>query len=102
MPTDPTPVGQPGEPAPRPAPEPPPLPPALLEPWRVIAAGALAWTVVTILSFTVSALEEWRPVCLAGLATGILGTSIFLWQKSAAQRGARGAQVGLTFGRKPK
>jgi len=31
----------------------------------------------------------------AGLAVGVLGTSIFLIQRSAARRGARGAQTGL-------
>ena len=79
-----------------PTPEPPPLPPGLLEPWRVIAAGAAVWVVVAVLAFTVPALHEWRPVSIAGLATGVVGTSIFLWQRSAAQRGARGAQTGLT------
>ncbi|MGB3481334.1 MAG: DUF2530 domain-containing protein [Mycobacterium sp.] len=82
------------------SPEPPPLPPGLLEPWRVIAVGIAAWLVVTVLSFTVSALHEWRPVSIAGLATGLVGTSIYLWQRSAAQRGARGAQTGLTIGKK--
>jgi Protein of unknown function (DUF2530) len=77
-------------------PQPPPLPAALLEPWPVIAVGALLWLAVTIAAFTVSGLETWRPVCLAGLGTGVLGTSIFLWQRSAARRGARGAQTGLT------
>ncbi len=80
------------------APQPPPLPPGLLEPWRVIAVGALAWMVVTIASFTVTALHEWRPIAIAGLAVGVLGTSIFLWQRSAARRGARGAQTGLDVG----
>ena len=37
---------------------------------------------------------------LAGLATGVVGTSIFLWQRRAAQRGARGAQTGLPIGEK--
>jgi hypothetical protein len=64
----------------------------------VIAAGAAAWLVATVLSFTVPALHDWRPVSIAGLATGVVGTSIFLWQRSAAQRGARGAQTGLTIG----
>ena len=80
-------------------PTPPPLPPSLLEPWRVIATGAAAWVVVTVLSFTVSALHDWRPVCIAGLATGLVGTLIFLWQRNAAQRGTRGAQTGLTIGK---
>ncbi len=77
-------------------PEPPPLPARLQEQWPVIAAGALAWLIATIVAFTVPALESWRPVSIAGLAVGVLGTSIFLWQRSAAQRGARGAQTGLT------
>lgn len=84
-------------PDPPPAPQPPPLPPGLLEPWRVIAVGAAAWVVVIALAFTVPALHGWRPVSIAGLATGLIGTSIFLWQRSAAQRGARGAQTGLTI-----
>jgi hypothetical protein len=64
----------------------------------VIAAGAVAWLVITALAFSVNALETWRPVCIAGLGTGLLGTSIYLWQRHAAQRGARGAQTGLTIG----
>jgi hypothetical protein len=84
-------------PEPPATPEPPPLPPGLLEPWRVIAVGAAAGVVIIVLAFTVPALHEWRPISIAGLATGVAGTSIFLWQKSAAQRGARGAQTGLTI-----
>ncbi len=76
-------------------PEPPALPAALLEPWPVIAVGALLWLVVTLAAFTIAELETWRPICVAGLATGVVGTSIFLWQRSAARRGARGAQTGL-------
>ncbi|CAJ1496675.1 DUF2530 domain-containing protein [[Mycobacterium] burgundiense] len=83
-------------PVPPEAPAPPPLPAALTEPWRVIAAGALLWLAATVAAFTVPALEDWRPICLAGLATGVIGTSVFLWQRSAARRGARGAQTGLT------
>lgn len=78
----------------------PPLSPGLLEPWRVIAVGAVAWLVVTGLAFVVPAMQDWRPVSLAGLVTGVLGTSIFLWQRRAAQRGARGAQTGLPIGEK--
>jgi Protein of unknown function (DUF2530) len=82
---------------PAPAPEPPPLPSALLEPWPVIAVGAALWLAVTVLAFTVPSIETWRPISIAGLGTGVLGTSIFLWQRSAARRGARGAQTGLTL-----
>jgi hypothetical protein len=97
---DPPAAGEPGDPVANP-PKIPQLPQALLDPARVIAAGALAWVVVTVLAFAVPALHEWRPVCVAGLATGLLGTSIFLWQKNAARRGARGAQTGLTFDENP-
>lgn len=78
-----------------PAPEPPPLPAGLLAVWPVIAVGALGWAAAVVAAFTVPALQGWRPVSVAGLAVGLLGTGIFLWQRDAARRGARGAQVGL-------
>lgn len=71
------------------------LPAALLQVWPVIAVGALAWLVAAVAAFVVPGLETWRPLTLAGLGVGVLGTSIFLWQRDAARRGARGAQVGL-------
>lgn len=78
-----------------PDPEPPPLPAALLDPRPVIGAGALLWALAALAAFTVPALHGWRPVTLAGLGVGVLGTSIFLWQLTAARRGARGAQTGI-------
>jgi hypothetical protein len=77
------------------SPEPPPLPAVLLEVWPVIAVGAVAWVAAAVLAFAVPALESWRPVTVAGLGVGLLGTGIFLWQRDAARRGARGAQTGL-------
>lgn len=71
------------------------LPAALLQVWPVIAVGALAWLIAAVAAFVVPGLETWRPLTLAGLGVGVLGTSIFLWQRDAARRGARGAQVGL-------
>lgn len=71
------------------------MPAALLDPWPVILAGAVLWALATIAAFVAPALETWRPVTVAGLGVGVLGTSIFLWQRTAAQRGARGAQTGL-------
>ncbi|MUL85824.1 MULTISPECIES: DUF2530 domain-containing protein [unclassified Mycolicibacterium] len=79
-----------------PTPQPPALPAALLEPWPVILVIAAGWLIATILSFTVSGLQDWRPFTLAGLAIGVLGTSIFLIQRRAVRRGSRGAQSGLT------
>jgi hypothetical protein len=82
-------------------PTPPPLPAVLLDPWPIIAIGALTWLIAAMAAFAVPALITWRPITLAGLAVGVLGTSIFLWQRAAARRGARGAQTGLTTPRDP-
>jgi hypothetical protein len=76
-------------------PEPPALPPALLKQWPVIVVITAGWLVATVLAFTVAGLGECRPFAVAGLGVGVLGTSIFLWQRRAARRGSRGAQDGL-------
>jgi uncharacterized protein DUF2530 len=78
-----------------PQPGPPPLPEILLRPWPVIYVIAAGWLVAAVLAFTVPSLHDWRPVTVAGLGVGVLGTSIFLWQRSAVRRGSRGAQRGL-------
>jgi Protein of unknown function (DUF2530) len=78
------------------APEPPALPAALLDPWPVIFVIAAGWLVAVVLAFTVPGLHDWRPITIAGLGVGVLGTSIFLWQRSAVRRGSRGAQSGLS------
>ncbi|WP_156662764.1 DUF2530 domain-containing protein [Mycobacterium sp. 1274761.0] len=77
-------------------PSPPGLPAILLDPWPVIVVIATGWLIAVILAFTVAGLHQWRPICVAGLGVGALGTSIFLWQRSAVRRGSRGAQSGLT------
>ena len=77
------------------APEPPALPAVLLKPWPVIVVIAAGWLIALVLAFTVSGLHEWRPVTVAGLGVGVLGTSIVLWQRRAVRRGSRGAQSGL-------
>jgi len=76
--------------------KPPALPTILLEPWPVIIVIAVGWLVATILAFTIAGLHEWRPVAVAGLGVGVLGTSIFLLQRRAVRRGSRGAQSGLS------
>jgi Protein of unknown function (DUF2530) len=73
----------------------PALPEVLLRPWPVIYVIAAGWLIAAVLAFTVPGLHDWRPVTVAGLGVGVLGTSIFLWQRSAVRRGARGAQSGL-------
>ncbi len=83
-------------------PQPPALPPALLDPRPVIAVGAALWALATVLAFVVPALHGWRPTAVAGLGVSVVGTSIFLWQRSAARRGARGAQTGLEPQKNPE
>jgi protein-S-isoprenylcysteine O-methyltransferase Ste14 len=85
----------PGESKPGESREAPPLPPMLLQVWPVIVVGFLGWLVATAAAFVVPALQSWRPVTLAGLGTGLIGTGIFVLQLAAARRGARGAQAGL-------
>lgn len=80
---------------PIPPPEPPPLPRVLLDPWPVIIVIATGFLIAVVLAFTVPALHGWRPTSVAGLGVGLLGTSIFLWQRRAFRRGSRGAQQGL-------
>ncbi|MEI6253083.1 MAG: DUF2530 domain-containing protein [Mycobacteriaceae bacterium] len=74
---------------------PPELPAALRDPRPVIVAGAALWALATLAAFTIAALKDWRPVTVAGLGVSVVGVSIFIWQRSAARRGARGAQTGL-------
>lgn len=78
------------------SPQPPELPAKLLDPRPVISVIAAGWLLVTVLAFTVAALHEWRPIAVAGLGVGVFGTSLYLWQRHAVRRGARGAQSGLS------
>jgi len=75
--------------------EPPALPKILLDPRPVIAVITAAWVAAAILAFTVPSLQTWRPVTVAGMGLAVFGTFLFLWQRSAARRGSRGAQSGL-------
>ncbi|MGI9162793.1 MAG: DUF2530 domain-containing protein [Mycobacterium sp.] len=78
-----------------PPPAPPALPTALLDPRPVVGGGVVLWALAAIAAFTVSGLDSWRPITLGGLGVGLFGAGLFLWQRSAARRGARGAQTGL-------
>jgi hypothetical protein len=77
-------------------PEPPALPRILLDPRPVIVVIAAGWLIALVLAFTVAGLHDFRPIAVAGLGVGVLGTSIFLLQRRAARRGSRGAQSGLS------
>ncbi|MGW6728189.1 DUF2530 domain-containing protein [Nocardia sp. NPDC055029] len=73
----------------------PALPRRLVDPRPVVVAGFVAWLVAAALVWLNPAWSEARPVCLMGLAVGVLGLSIFLLQRRSARRGDKGAQVGL-------
>jgi hypothetical protein len=73
----------------------PELPAGLRDPRPVILVGTVLWVLAAVASFTVAALEHWRPVTLAGIGVSLFGLTLFLWQRSAARRGVRGAQTGL-------
>lgn len=77
------------------SPDVPRLPEILLQPWLVITVITVGWLCAAVLAFTVDGLQTWRPYTIAGLGVGALGTSIYLWQRHAVHRGARGAQDGL-------
>lgn len=75
----------------------PEIPPRFADPRPVVAVGTLAWAVATIVVWLSG--DRWaeaRPVCLMGLAVGLLGFAIFLIQRAAARRGSKGAQTGLS------
>ncbi len=74
----------------------PELPARLRDPRPVIVVGTVLWALAALASFTVPALAYWRPVAVAGIAVSLFGLSLFLWQRSAARQGARGAQTGLS------
>lgn len=73
----------------------PPLPAVLVHVWSFVALGALGWVGATVAAFLVPGLQSWRPLTVAGLGVGLLGTTIFLLQLAGARRGDRGAQGGL-------
>ena len=72
------------------------MPAVLLKPWPVIVVIATGWLIAVVVAFAVPGLHEWRPFTVAGVAVGVLGTSIFLLQRRAVRRGSRGAQSGLS------
>ncbi|MFC9892630.1 DUF2530 domain-containing protein [Nocardia sp. NPDC127579] len=74
----------------------PEIPPRFTDPRPVLAIGSALWLVATVVVWAGG--ERWesaRPVCLMGLAVGLLGTTIFLIQRRGARRGDKGAQTGL-------
>jgi uncharacterized membrane protein YjjP (DUF1212 family) len=68
----------------------------LADPRPALAIGTAFWAIATIVVLVAG--DRWSdalPVCIAGIIVGLLGTSLFLVQRSASRRGRRGAQAGL-------
>ena len=78
---------------------PPPLPPVRSGVAYIVVPGTVVWLAafVVLLFFTDSLRAAdatiWLWTCLAGFLLGLLGLSIFAWQRAAARRGHRGAQT---------
>lgn len=78
------------------SPQVPQIPSWLTDPRPVLAIGSALWAVVTVVVFCSGTnWESTRPICLMGLAVGLLGYLIFVIQRRAARRGDKGAQTGL-------
>jgi hypothetical protein len=67
----------------------------LTDPRPVLATGTVVWAVATGVVWTVSRFAAERPLCLMGLAVGLLGYTVFAVQRRSARRGDKGAQLGL-------
>ncbi|MFD6857169.1 DUF2530 domain-containing protein [Rhodococcus sp. NPDC060086] len=68
----------------------------LADPRPALAIGTAFWAIASLV--VLFADDRWSdalPVCIAGIIVGLLGTSLFLIQRSASRRGRRGAQTGL-------
>ncbi|MBF6349568.1 MULTISPECIES: DUF2530 domain-containing protein [Nocardia] len=74
----------------------PQFPPWLTDPRPVLALGSALFAIATVVVWLGG--DRWetaRPVCLMGLAVGLLGYTIFVVQRRGARRGDKGAQTGL-------
>jgi len=86
------------EPSPTEPYTPPPLPTSGAGLAHIVIPATVAWFVafVVLLFFTDRLREHnammWLWTCLAGGVLGIIGLSIYGWQRSAARRGTRSSQ----------
>ncbi|NKY37345.1 DUF2530 domain-containing protein [Nocardia speluncae] len=74
----------------------PQFPSWLTDPRPVLALGSVLFAIATVVVWLGG--DRWetaRPVCLMGLAVGLLGYTIFVVQRRGARRGDKGAQTGL-------
>jgi hypothetical protein len=76
---------------------PPSLPPVTTGVWHIAIPGTIAWLVAfVVLLFFIPELRAndamvWLWTCLAGFVTGLLGLSVYGWQRRAARLGKRSA-----------
>ncbi|MTE11340.1 DUF2530 domain-containing protein [Nocardia aurantiaca] len=73
----------------------PEIPHRFTDPRPVLAVGALGFLIATAAVWLNDAWAAARPVCLMGLAVGLLAYTIFAIQRRSARRGDKGAQLGL-------
>lgn len=79
-----------------------PLPPRLADPTLPALIGTGLWFLASAILF-IANLIGWRVLdelfwtTTAGWVLGLLGYSLFRWQRSAARRGSRSAQSGLNL-----
>ncbi|MBM9466389.1 DUF2530 domain-containing protein [Nakamurella leprariae] len=84
-------------PVPTLTPPPPPLPPVRANLAHIVIPTTALWFVafVVLLFFTRPLREHdamiWLWTCLAGWVLGLMGLSIYFWQRHAARRGRRSA-----------
>ena len=76
---------------------PPALPPVRAGLWHVAAPVTVIWLAAfVVLLFFIPTLEAnnamvWLWTCLAGFVLGVMGLSVYAWQRRAARRGSRSA-----------
>ena len=76
---------------------PPALPPVTTGVWHIALPGTIIWLVAfVVLLFFVPQLQSndamiWLWTCLAGFVTGLLGLSVYWWQRRAARLAKRSA-----------
>lgn len=97
-------VGRPSEPVPGPDGDvagyrPPALPAAGANLAHIVIPGTVAWFVgfVVLLFFRPTLREHdamiYLWICLAGWVLGLIGLTIYFWQRSSARRGSRSANA---------
>jgi FtsH-binding integral membrane protein len=76
---------------------PPALPPVTTGLWHIAVPGTIAWLAAFVgLLFFIPSLQAnnamvWLWTCLAGFVLGLMGLSIYAWQRRAARLGRRSA-----------